>query len=104
MNMKKKLASKAGETIVEALAATLILLMGFMIVAGATSAAARANESIKNDEVAMNVADASTQNATVTVSMTGMEKTTTATVKLHKTESGYYYYDVTEFTVDEDEP
>lgn len=102
MKLKKKLASKAGETIVEALVAVLVLLMGFMIVAGATDAAARANESIKNDEVALDATKIeSSQDATVTVTMAGMTESATANVKLYKTKSGYYYYDFTDFPSDE---
>ena len=110
MKTVKKISSASGETITEALVAVLILLMGFMIVAGAAEASARVNESIKNDEISFSILYKDTdeleiessQETTVTISMNdGTETTeTTQEITLNKTKNGYYFYDVKEPTSD----
>ncbi len=98
MKIKKKLASKAGESITEALAAVLVLVLGFMIVAGAVSAAARVTEGIKNEKISSDLKNIKrTQETEITVSMSGMDDPVTASVDLYETNGGYYYYEVKEF-------
>ena len=48
----KRLKQKKGESIAEALVAILVIAFAFVIMTGAVAAAARVNETIKNDETA----------------------------------------------------
>ncbi len=115
MKVIKKLASAAGESIAEALIAVLILALGFVIAAGASEAAARVNERIKNEAVALDLTEPKLVDDTTKIEITlsgndpSLSTQADETVKLYKTKDDrYYYYDTdsteTEPADDETEP
>jgi len=98
--LSKYIRDKKGETLVETLAAMLIVVMAFTILAGALSAASNINMKInENTAPEVNLANASMLENEETLTIKLGDVTTSATVELYKASSTvgektvtYYYY------------
>ncbi len=94
----KKYSSQRGESLVESLAAMLIISMSSLILSGAVVSAARVNSRLKNEDVAFTLTEnALDPNYTVTITVPeadGTETIEVETAALYKTSKGYYYYEL----------
>lgn len=89
--MKRR--ANAGESIAETLVAVLIMALVFLMLAAAVMAAARVNNTIKNEDVAFDTASDEVVNPAYAVDITIGSKTGSVSAALHKTANGYYYYE-----------
>ena len=89
-----KLRERSGETIVETLVSMLIVVLAFMMLAGAIVAAARVNSATENRTMFVNQADATAGSITVTITTSTGTKITEKTVIMYKMKdsSGTLYY------------
>lgn len=97
--MKKRIRSRAGESIAETLVAVLIISLAFLMLAGAVTAAARVNEGIKNEKQSFQFGTAAGK-PTVELSITGgtLSFSDDVEVQLYKKETDgftYYHYEKT---------
>ncbi len=98
-SVERILREKAGETIVETLVSMLIVVLAFMMLAGAIVAAARVNAGTENHTMYLNLADTSGTNEEISGADIRVTAPTDAwsagkTVKTYKMKdsSGILYY------------
>ena len=96
LRLKKKLQSKAGETIAETLVTMIILSLAVLMLAGAVVTAARINKKADNTGTAFFVEAATVTNDSSVIitdsSKIGTEGKITVPVTLYKTKNNYQYY------------
>jgi len=88
MKLLKKLRSRRGESLVEVLAAILILTMSMMVLAVGMSAAGKVSSTIKTEETSFTLANAAKKDAVVK-----LEDYEIDVASGYLTENGYYYYE-----------
>lgn len=99
--MKKRLKSRAGETLVETLASVLIVVLAFVILATASVTAAKINAKVRTTDNSFRYATETTdgEKAGEKAKVTLIEKDSTAEtnrtsreVILYTSDNGYVYY------------
>ena len=95
----KKLLNKKGETIVETVAAMLVVAVAFLLLSGAVTAAARITDHIDDDETVLDLKNpVSTVSGTVGITFAGTTREADVTYNTvvvnsgEENESTYYYY------------
>ena len=88
-----KIKNNKGETIVETLVSMLIVSLSFIMLSGGIVAAAKVNKAARelNKEFNQDVPDGTYSGANFSLSINGVIYNDATP---HKTQSGYYYYEV----------
>lgn len=93
--MRKKLRSQRGDTLVETLAALLIVVLTMAFLATSIVAAARINAGVRETDTSLHYDGAAPVQGTLTITRQGGTGTGSAVrkgVSVYETEGGYRYY------------
>lgn len=90
-----KIKNKSGETLVEVLAAILIITFTFMLLTNSMTSAAEVTKKAKSMNPGFHYSDSPIEKTTVTIKFSDTDITETSTdIELYQSETGEYYYKV----------
>ncbi len=93
--MRKKLRSQRGDTLVETLAALLIVVLTMAFLAISIVTAARINAGVRETDTSLRYDGSAPVQRTLTITRqggTGTGSTVDKSVSVYETEGGYHYY------------
>lgn len=93
--MRKKLRSQRGDTLVETLAALLIVVLTMAFLATSIVTAARINAGVRETDTSLHYDGSAPVQGTLTITRqggTGTGSTVNKSVSVYETEGGYRYY------------
>lgn len=88
--MRKKLRSQRGDTLMETLAALLLVVLTMAFLATSLVTAARINAEVRQSDTALKYDDAEGETKTLTI--TRENNSVTKNVTVYETKGGYRYY------------
>lgn len=88
--MRKKLRSQRGDTLMETLAALLLVVLTMAFLATSLVTAARINAEVRQSDTALKYDDAEGETKTLTI--TRENNSVTKSVTVYETKGGYRYY------------
>lgn len=93
--MRKKLRSQRGDTLMETLAALLLVVLTMAFLATSLVTAARINAGVRQTDTALKYDNATERLGTLTITSDKSNSTAHKDVTVYETEGGYRYYDYT---------
>ena len=90
--MRKKLRSQRGDTLMETLAALLLVVLTMAFLATSLVTAARINAGVRQTNTVLKYDNATGKQGTLTITSDKSNSTAYKTVTVYETEGGYRYY------------